>query len=177
MKQLWLTLCAAMLLLAACTAPGQSEQAPPPTPAPFSAGAAQRAGAAPQPGPVQNAQGLTLALQSCTAFGEGEAGAALKTVLAAAQLLNWAEGAAKESSIDSIEAHLQTWLAGQDTAVQNLFWANWPAVDVQAYALVRDLPGQLPLLADAGSPQAYDHYTPACYERLHCAVDRFLDAD
>ena len=197
MRQLWLMVCAAFLMLAACTVPGAAPSAqatpgpsaaPLPTPA-ASAGAgelpaasgedsqAQEAAGRPEARPVQDPEALTEALEGCVAFGEGEAGVSLKTVIAAADLLNWAEANARDSSIDAMTAHLSAWLAEQDAERQALFWANWPAVDEQAWAMVRDLPGQLPLLADAGDPQKFDQYTPACYERLHCAVEKYLEAD
>lgn len=138
---------------------------------------AQEAAGRPEARPVQDPEALTAALEGCVAFGEGEAGVSLKTAIAAADLLNWAEANARDSSIDAMTAHLSAWLAEQDAERQALFWANWPAVDEQAWAMVRDLPGQLPLLADAGDPQRYDRYTPACYERLHCAVEKYLEAD
>lgn len=197
MRQLWLMVCAAFLMLAACTVPEAAPSAgatprpsaaPLPTPA-ASSGAgelpaasgdqsqAQEAAGRPEARPVQDPEALTAALEGCVAFGEGEAGVSLKTAIAAADLLNWAEASARDSSIDAMTAHLSAWLAKQDAERQALFWANWPAVDEQAWAMVRDLPGQLPLLADAGDPQKFDQYTPACYERLHCAVEKYLEAD
>lgn len=197
MRQLWLMICAAFLMLAACTVPGAAPSsggepgpsaAPLPSPAasvqpgslPAASGdesEAQEAAGRPQPQPVQDPESLTAALESCVSFGEGEAGVSLKTAIAAADLLNWAEANARDSSIDAMAAHLGEWLAGLDPERQNLFWANWPAIDGQAWAILRDMPGQLPLLADAGDPQKYDRYTPACYERLTCAVEKYLEAD
>lgn len=197
MRQLWLMVCAAFLMLAACTVPGAAPSAgatPGPSAAPLlspaaSSGAgelpaasgkesqAQEAAGRPEARPVQDPEALTAALEGCVAFGEGEAGVSLKTAIAAADLLNWAEASARDSSIDAMTAHLSAWLAGQGAERQALFWANWPAVDEQAWAMVRDLPGQLPLLADAGDPQKFSQYTPACYERLHCAVEKYLEAD
>ena len=106
-----------------------------------------------------------------------QAGVSLKTAIAAADLLDWAEANARDSSIDAMAAHLSGWLAAQDPERQGLFWANWPAVDEQACAIVRDMAGQRALLADAGDPQRFDHYTPACYERLTCAVEQYLEKD
>lgn len=197
MKQVWLMVCAAFLMLAACTVPGAAPSAesgpgasaaplpsPPASAQPGSLPAAsggepsaREAAGLPEADPVQRPDVLTAALESCVSFGEGEAGVSLKTAIAAAGLLNWAEANARDSSIDAMAAHLESWLAGLDAQRQSLFWANWPAVDEQAWAMVRDLPGQLPLLADAGDPQDFDHYTPACYERLHCAIERYLEAD
>ena len=126
---------------------------------------------------MQAPEALTAALENCVSFGEGEAGVSLKTAIAAAELLNWAEANARDSSIDAMAAHLEGWLAGQEAERQSLFWANWPAIDEQAWAIVRDMAGQRALLADAGDPQDYDHYTPACYERLTCAIERYLETD
>ena len=189
MRQLWLMVCAAFLMLAACTVPGATPSAgatpgpsaaPLPTPA-ASAGAGELPAASGEDSQAKEAdrrnEARTAALEGCVAFGEGEAGVSLKTAIAAAGLLNWAEASARDSSIDAMTAHLSAWLAEQDAERQALFWANWPAVDEQAWAMVRDLPGQLPLLADAGDPQKFDQYTPACYERLHCAVEKYLEAD
>lgn len=193
MRQLWLMVCAAFLMLAACTVPGaapSTEPSAPPLPSPAaSAGAdslppasgdgseAQEAAGRPEAAPVQDPEGLTAALEGCVSFGEGEAGVSLKTAIAAADLLDWAEANAKDSSIDAMAAHLGGWLAGLDPERQSQFWANWPMVEEQAWAMVRDLPGQLPLLADAGDPQDYDRYTPACFERLTCAVEQYLEED
>lgn len=191
MRQLWLMVCAAFLMLAACTVPGaapSTEPSAPPLPSPAaSAGAgslpaasgeqeARQAAGQPEPKPVRDPEALTAALESCVSFGEGEAGVSLKTAIAAADLLDWAEANARDSSIDAMAAHLSGWLEGQDPERQGLFWANWPMVEEQAWAMVRDLPGQRPLLADAGDPQDYDHYTPACFERLTCAVEKYLEA-
>lgn len=191
MRQLWLMVCAAFLMLAACTVPGaapSTEPSAPPLPSPAaSAGAgslpaasgeqeARQAAGRPEVTPVQDPEGLTAALDGCVSFGEGEAGVSLKTAIAAAGLLDWAEANARDSSIDAMAAHLSGWLAAQDPERQGLFWANWPMVEEQAWAMVRDLPGQRPLLADAGDPQGYDHYTPACFERLTCAVEKYLEA-
>ena len=197
MRQLWLMVCAAFLMLAACTVPGAAPSAgatpgpsaaPLPTPAasseagelPAASGEdsqAQEAAGRPEARPVQDPEALTAALEGCVAFGEGEAGVSLKTAIAAADLLDWTEANAKDSSIDAMAAHLGGWLAGLDPERQSQFWANWPMVEEQAWAMVRDLPGQLPLLADAGDPQDYDHYTPACFERLTCAVEQYLEED
>lgn len=191
MRQLWLMVCAAFLMLAACTVPGaapSTEPSAPPLPSPAaSAGAdslppasgeqeARQAAGQPEPKPVRDPEGLTAALEGCVSFGEGEAGVSLKTAIAAADLLDWAEANARDSSIDAMAAHLSGWLEAQDPERQGLFWANWPMVEEQAWAMVRDLPGQRPLLADAGDPQDYDHYTPACFERLTCAVEKYLEA-
>lgn len=185
MRQLWLMLCAAFLFLAASAAPSALPRSPSPepsaareAPAPSAAPGDERPAAArPAAGPVQDPEALTAALDGCVAFGPGEAGASLKTAAAAAGLLNWAESSAKDSSIDAIEAHFSGWIGGLEAERQSLFWANWSAVDSQAWAIVRDTDGQRPLLADAGAPQPYDRYTPACYERLHCGIERFLEAD
>ena len=103
MRQLWLMVCAAFLMLAACTVPGaapSTEPSAPPLPSPAaSAGAgslppasgdgseAQEAAGRPEAAPVQDPEGLTAALEGCVSFGEGEAGVSLKTAIAAADLL------------------------------------------------------------------------------------------
>ena len=93
MRQLWLMVCAAFLMLAACTVPGAAPSAgatpgpaaaPLPTPAaaggagalPTASGdqsQAQEAAGRPEARPVQDQEGLTWALEGCVTFGEGEA--------------------------------------------------------------------------------------------------------
>ena len=192
MRQLWMMICAAFLMLAACTAPSASAPGPSAAPLPSPAASArpgslpaasgdeseaQEAAGRPEAQPVRDPESLTAALDACVSFGEGEAGVSLKTAIAAAHLLNWAEANARDSSIDAMAQHLESWLAGLEAERQSLFWANWPSIDGQAWAILRDMPGQLPLLADAGDPQNYDHYTPACYERLTCAIEQYLETD
>lgn len=187
MKQIWLMICAAFLLLVACTVPGAAPSAaspappaasaaPAPSPDPASSQAQETLGPL-EPGVVQEPAALLAALDGCVSFGEGEAGSSLKSAIAAAGLVDWAEDNARASDIDAAGELIRAWLEDLEPERQSLFWANWPVVDGRASLMVEDLAGQLPLLEDAGSPQRHDAYTPACYERLRCAVEQIAEAD
>lgn len=190
MKQISLLLCAALLLLAACSAPAAQTGASPSPPSappaatqepvasePAASEPAQPAAGVPESDTLQDPEGLTAALDECVAFGQGEAGGSLKAAIAAARLLNWAEANAQDSSVDAIQAHLTGWMDGLDEELRARFWENWPSVQFMADAMIQDLESQLPLLGDAGDPQLYDAYTPACFERFECALEGLSEAE
>lgn len=172
MKRLWLAVCAAALLFASCAAEGTGSRAA--SPAPAGQSAPEAAPAALQG--VQDAEALSAALDGLVQFGPGEAGVSLKSAIAAAGLLDWAEANAPASAIPAMTAHAERWLAGKTPDEQALFWLNWPEVNDLAQAIARDMGGHRGLLEDAGHPQTHDRYTPACYQRLACAVERVVDS-
>ena len=170
MKQLWLTVCAAALLFTSCAA----ERGGAAGPAPSGQASSQAAPAAVQG--VQDTEDLDAALEGLLPFGPGEAGVSLKSAIAAAGLLDWAEDNAAASAIPAMTAHIERWLGQKTPEEQARFWLNWPGVNDLAQAVARDMAGHRSLLADAGDPQTHDRYTPAKYQRLACAVESSVDA-
>lgn len=170
MKQFWLFICAGLLLLSACAIAPKDATGLAADPA----ASAAPAGAQPVPGPVQHPEELAAALDNTIRYGPGEAGVSLKTAIAAAGLLDWAEDYAPASGISSITGEVEAWLARQAPEDQALFWENWPAVDDTAQTIARDISACLDLLEDAGHPQTHDAYVPAKYQRLHCGVEGAL---
>ena len=172
MKHPWLAVCLALGLLVGCTPADSSE--PVPSATPFDASALP-AEAQPEAKPVQNEDGLWRALDQLTVYGEGEAGVSLKTAIATAALLDWAEDNAVSSPIDSISQSIVGWLASKTADQQTQFWVNWSTVDDSAQAIARDITPYLSVLDSAGNPHQHEKYTPAKYERLHCSVEGALE--
>lgn len=177
MKTFWLLFCAGLLLCAALlgSPAAAPEVVPFETAAPKTAAPTPLPAAAHEGGTVQKADALNAALETLVNFGPEEAGSSLKTALASAALLNWAEDNAVNSPIDAITRHAQQWLSAKSGEDQALFWQNWPQADDLAQALCRDIGTYQSLMDSAGDPLTYGRYTPAKYERLRVAVENLLE--
>lgn len=188
MKQIWLILLGSILLLAAvaCSQDGPaearslphsaSEAALPDGDGTLPGDDALAADVLPEASPAQNEEELFAAFDTLTSFGEGEAGVSLKTAIAAAALLNWAEDHAGESAITSISASMARWLEATSDEQQLLFWQNWPSVCDLAFTVCRDVGSYRSLFQEAGTPLTQPRYALTKFERLSNAVDRFLYA-
>lgn len=170
-RPLALLLCAALLgcLLAACNGSADSSPASSAAPASDSASAS---GSSELPSSTTEANtgelnpgnpgnfdensvfsitGTENAFAPCLGWGPGVSGCSLKSVIAAASLLQWAEGARMSSrSPEAIQDAFYSWYAGLTDNEQEGFAEAWPLVKDAALDLLSDKDSMTGRIADAG---------------------------
>lgn len=170
-RPLALLLCAAMLgcLLAACNGSADSSPASSAAPASDSASAS---GSSELPSSTTEANtgelnpgnpgnfdensvfsitGTENAFAPCLGWGPGVSGCSLKSVIAAASLLQWAEGARMSSrSPEAIQDAFYSWYDGLTDNQQEGFAEAWPLVKDAALDLLSDKDSMTGRIADAG---------------------------
>lgn len=168
-----LLLCAALLcgLLAGCTTPSADSQ-PASSSASATSDSASASGDASSeelPGSTTQAStsglnpgdfdensvfsisGTSAAFQPCLGWGPGVAGCSLKSVIAAASLLNWAETARLSMRTpEAIEDTLKDWYDSLSAADQDNFAEAWPLIKSDALALLSDKASMSGRIEDAG---------------------------
>ena len=157
------------LFLAGCTAAANSGSAAPSSQALSEAPASQAVPSgegdttdAPSVDDTEN--GLTGLTDPTEAFarglgwGPGTAGTSLKSVAAAAAMMDWAEtnGAARRSA-SSLNDCLAGWFNGLETFDQENFAEAWPLLEDAAQRILDDPAGEAPMMEDAGVTE-----TPTC---------------
>lgn len=170
-RPLALLLCAAMLgcLLAACNGSADSSPASSAAPASDSASAS---GSSELPSSTTEANtgelnpgnpgnfdensvfsitGTENAFAPCLGWGPGVSGCSLKSVIAAASLLQWAEGARMSTrSPEAIQDAFYSWYDGLTDNQQEGFAEAWPLVKDAALDLLSDKDSMTDRIADAG---------------------------
>ena len=162
-----LLLCAALLgcLLAAC---GGSESSPASSAAPAS-DSASASGSSELPSSTTEANtgelnpgnfdensvfsitGTSNAFAPCLGWGPGVSGCSLKSVIAAASLLHWAEDARMSSrSPEAIQEAFYSWYDGLTDNQQEGFAEAWPLIKDAALDLLSDKDSMTGRIADAG---------------------------
>jgi len=162
-RSLALLLCAALLgcLLAACGGPAtRPAPTPPPAPAhgsselPSSTTEANTGELNPgnfDENSVFSITGTENAFAPCLGWGPGVSGCSLKSVIAAASLLQWAEGARMSSrSPEAIQEAFYSWYDGLTDNQQEGFAEAWPLVKDAALDLLSDKDSMTGRIADAG---------------------------
>ena len=100
---------------------------------------------------VFSISGTSAAFQPCLGWGPGVAGCSLKSVIAAASLLNWAETARLSMRTpEAIEDTLKDWYDSLSAADQDNFAEAWPLIKSDALALLSDKASMSGRIEDAG---------------------------
>ena len=95
--------------------------------------------------------GTSAAFAPCLGWGPGVSGCSLKSVIAAASLLQWAEGARMSSrSPEAIQDAFYSWYDGLTDNQQEGFAEAWPLVKDAALDLLSDKDSMTGRIADAG---------------------------
>lgn len=186
-----LLLCAALAacLLAGCTAgtPASSAASAPAASASSTAPAASTARPsatteASTPGPDQNfdenslfsISGTADAFAPCLGWGPGVSGCSLKSVIAAASLLDWAENTnLKARTTDAVETAFGQWYDALDEADQQSFAEAWPLIRADADQLLTDKDSMTGRIEDAGlAPAKVGSCSKANWAALADVIDR-----
>lgn len=117
--------------------------------------------------------GTTDAFAPCLGWGPGVSGCSLKSVLAAASLLQWAEQTNLTSrTTDAIEDAFSQWYDALDSMDQESFAEAWPLIKDDANALLTDKDSLSGLIEDAGLDPAD---LPGCSEKNWDALQDVID--
>ena len=117
--------------------------------------------------------GTTDAFAPCLGWGPGVSGCSLKSVLAAASLLQWAEQTNLTSrTTDAIEDAFSKWYDALDSMDQESFAEAWPLIKDDANALLTDKDSLSGLIEDAGLDPAD---LPGCSEKNWDALQDVID--
>ena len=117
--------------------------------------------------------GTTDAFAPCLGWGPGVSGCSLKSVLAAASLLQWAEQTNLTSrTTDAIEDAFSQWYDALDSIDQESFAEAWPLIKDDANALLTDKDSLSGLIEDAGLDPAD---LPGCSEKNWDALQDVID--
>ena len=117
--------------------------------------------------------GTTDAFAPCLGWGPGVSGCSLKSVLAAASLLQWAEQTNLTSrTTDAIEDAFSQWYDALDSIDQESFAEAWPLIKDDANALLTDKDSLSGLIEDAGLDPAD---LPGCSQKNWDALQDVID--
>lgn len=117
--------------------------------------------------------GTTDAFAPCLGWGPGVSGCSLKSVLAAASLLQWAEQTNLTSrTTDAIEDAFSQWYDALDSIDQESFAEAWPLIKDDANALLTDKDSLSGLIEDAGLDPAD---LPGCSQKNWDALADVID--
>ena len=189
-RSLALLLCAALLgcLLAAC---GGAASSPASSAAPAS-DSASASGSSELPSSTTEANtgelnpgnfdensafsitGTTDAFAPCLGWGPGVSGCSLKSVIAAASLLQWAESAHLSSRTpEAIQDAFYDWYDSLSSADQENFAEAWTMIEPDALSLLSDKESMTDLITDAGlDPDTL----PGCTLKNWQALQNVLDS-
>ena len=105
-------------------------------------------------------------------WGPGTAGTSLKSVAAAASMMEWAdENAAANRSSDALNDSLSQWFDSLEQVDQENFAEAWPLIEESAQRILDDPKAVQGELSDAGVQE-----TPSCSEEDWSAVAGALNA-
>ena len=198
MKQnriLALCLCAALLcsLLTACSGAASSSEASSAAPASDSASSAadstlpdstaQANTGSLNPGnfdenSVFSITGTTDAFAPCLGWGPGVSGCSLKSVIAAASLLQWAESAHLSSRTpEAIQDAFYDWYDSLSAADQENFAEAWTMIEPDALSLLSDKESMTDRIEDAGlDPDTLPGCTLKNWQALQSVLDTCVPA-
>ena len=196
-RPLALLLCAALLgcLLAACTGTVGSGTASRSDPASDSAASASSdSGELPDsttqantgslhPGnfdenSIFSIQNTADAFEPCLGWGPGVSGCSLKSVIAAASLLQWAEDARLASRTpDAVQEAFYNWYDTLDADEQESFAEAWTMIEPDALSLLSDKESMTGRIEDAGlDPDALPGCTLKNWQALQTVLDDCVPA-
>lgn len=122
---------------------------------------------------VFSISGTSAAFQPCLGWGPGVSGCSLKSVIAAASLLNWAEDARLSMRTpEAIEDTFRDWYDNLSSADQDNFAEAWPLVKSDALALLSDKSSMSGRIEDAGLDAST---LPGCTLKNWQALQSVLD--
>lgn len=176
MKKTLLGLAAVLLALAMLAGCGKdpASQSAEPTPEP-AATAAPAPTEAPTPTPVPvigDYPELAAALDACAGYGQAEAGVSLKSVAAAAGLLEWSEAHAEDVDQDTLAVLVADWLSGLDELETEKFWGNWTQLEGLGRRLIEDPDSLAGEMESAGVTLSQTSYSLDKFTLLCNAVNR-----
>ncbi len=118
--------------------------------------------------------GTADAFQPCLGWGPGVSGCSLKSVIAAASLLHWAESTRLASRTpDAIQDAFYDWYDSLSAAEQEGFAEAWTMIEPDALSLLSDASGMADRIRDAGlDPDDL----PGCTLKNWQALQMVLDA-
>ena len=118
--------------------------------------------------------GTTDAFAPCLGWGPGVSGCSLKSVIAAASLLQWAESAHLSSRTpEAIQDAFYNWYDSLSSADQENFAEAWTMIEPDALSLLSDKESMTDLITDAGlDPDTL----PGCTLKNWQALQNVLDS-
>ena len=117
--------------------------------------------------------GTSAAFEPCLGWGPGVSGCSLKSVIAAASLLQWAEDARLASRTpDAVQEAFYNWYDTLDADEQESFAEAWTMIEPDALSLLSDKESMTGRIEDAGlDPDAL----PGCTLKNWQALQNVLD--
>ena len=117
--------------------------------------------------------GTSAAFAPCLGWGPGVSGCSLKSVIAAASLLQWAEEARLSSRTpEAIQDAFYEWYDGLDADEQESFAEAWTMIEPDALALLSDKESMSGRIEDAGLDAST---LPGCTLKNWQALQSVLD--
>ena len=122
--------------------------------------------------------GTSAAFEPCLGWGPGVSGCSLKSVIAAASLLQWAENARLASRTpDAIQDAFYNWYDTLDSDEQESFAEAWTMIEPDALALLSDKESMTGRIEDAGlDPDALPGCTLKNWQALQSVLDDCVPA-
>ena len=192
-RVLSLLICAAMLagMLAGCTGGQEASSSAPASESASSAAASENVPSSTteantsqlNPGnfdenSIFSITGTAEAFEPCLGWGPGVSGCSLKSVIAAASLLQWAESARLASRTpDAVQDAVYTWYDSLDADEQESFAEAWTMIEPDALSLLSDKDGMTDRIQDAGlDPDTLPGCTLKNWQALQTVLDECVPA-
>ena len=117
--------------------------------------------------------GTSAAFEPCLGWGPGVSGCSLKSVIAAASLLQWAENARLASRTpESVQDAFYNWYDTLDADEQESFAEAWTMIEPDALSLLSDKDSMTGRIEDAGlDPDALPGCTLKNWQALQTVLD------
>lgn len=122
--------------------------------------------------------GTSAAFEPCLGWGPGVSGCSLKSVIAAASLLQWAESARLSSRTpDAIQDAFYSWYDSLDSDDQESFAEAWTMIEPDALSLLSDKESMTGRIEDAGlDPSTLPGCTLKNWQALQSVLDDCVPA-
>ena len=122
--------------------------------------------------------GTSAAFEPCLGWGPGVSGCSLKSVIAAASLLQWAENARLASRTpDAIQDAFYSWYDTLDSDEQESFAEAWTMIEPDALGLLSDKESMTGRIEDAGlDPDTLPGCTLKNWQALQSVLDDCVPA-
>ena len=122
--------------------------------------------------------GTTAAFEPCLGWGPGVSGCSLKSVIAAASLLQWAESARLASRTpDAVQDAFLNWYDSLSADNQENFAETWPMIESDALSLLSDKESMTGRIEDAGlDPDTLPGCTLKNWQSLQSVLDDCVPA-
>ena len=122
--------------------------------------------------------GTSAAFEPCLGWGPGVSGCSLKSVIAAASLLQWAESARLASRTpEAVQDAFYNWYDTLDADEQESFAEAWTMIEPDALSLLSDKDSMADRIADAGlDPDTLPGCTLKNWQALQTVLDDCVPA-